>query len=121
MAQASLDYLNRYTERKHYLRMSGDRLLERIRSLEIGMNRRLQRHEASHPEEVIKMQFMIAELLSMLAEIKTCDHLKMSFQLVAFSDEYYRKLHEIFFNNLLYRFNSELANLNSNKIHFIIH
>ena len=48
MAQQSSD--NHYNEKIQFLQSSGRQLLESIKSLEIGMNRRKQQNEQVHPD-----------------------------------------------------------------------
>ena len=123
MAQATLIYLDRYSQRIQCLRTNGDQLLQNIKMLEIGMNRRKQRNETVHLEELNQMHWMVSQLLMMLAEIKTCKHFRRTYQIVRFSDEYYRKIQKIFFEDLLNRFNKRLIALEMNKdneIHFLV-
>ena len=108
MAQQSLYYLNNYNQRIQTLRTCGDQLLERIKMLEIGMNRRKQQNERPHQDELDCMYSMARDLFRMLAEIKTCEYFKATHQLINFNEDFYKKTCHIFFRDLVRQFNIRL-------------
>ena len=108
MAQQSLYYLNNYNQRIQTLRTCGDQLLERIKMLEIGMNRRKQQNERPHQDELNCMYSMATDLLRMLAEIKTCEYFRATCQLINFNEDFYKKTCKIFFRDLVRQFNIRL-------------
>ena len=116
MAQQSLYYLNNYNQRIQFLRTCGDQLLERIKMLEIRMNRRKQQNQQPHQNEVDWMYSMSKNLLGMLAEIKTCEYFRETHQLINFNEDFYKKTCHIFFTDLVRQFNNKLKarRLNAN-------
>ena len=123
MAQQSLNYLNNYNQRIQFLRSQGDQLLESIKMLEIGMNRRKQQYEQPYLYEINWMYSMAKDLFEMLAEIKTCEYFKMTHQLINSNEDFYKKTCRIFFRDLVRQFNAKLnaRRLNaSNRIDFSI-
>ena len=52
MANQMLLFLDNYDHRIQFLRSEGDQLLESIKALEIGMNRRKQQHQQIHMTEI---------------------------------------------------------------------
>ena len=124
MAQQMLCYLDNYDQRIQFLRSQGDQLLESIKSLEIGMNRRKQQHQQVHMTEIDWLYSMTKNLFEMLAEIKTCEYFKMTKKLVSLNDDFYKKTCLAFFSDLIRKFNAKLnaRRLNAeNKIDFSIH
>ena len=108
MAQQSLYYLNNYNQKIQCLQTYGDQLLESIKMLEIGMNRRKQQNEQPHQDEVNCMHAMATDLFRMLAEIKTCEYFKATYQLINFNEDYYKKTCIIYFRDLVRQFNLRL-------------
>ena len=88
MANQMLVFLKQYDYRIQFLRSQGDQLLNMIKSLEIGMNRRKQQLEQPHMAEIDWMYFLVKSLLGMLAEIKTCEYFKMIKKLVSMHDQF---------------------------------
>lgn len=124
MAQQSLYYLNNYNQKIQFLRSQGDQLLESIKMLEIGMNRRKQQNEPVHLYELDQMYSMVKNLFLMLAEIKTCEYFKMTHQFINFNEDFYKKTCDAFFKDLVRKFNARLnaKRLNANgQIDFSIH
>ena len=103
-----MNYLNNYNQRIQFLRSQGDQLLESIKMLEIGMNRRKQRYEPVHLYEIDWMYTMAKNLFLMLAEIKTCEYFKMTNQLIDLNEDFYKKTCRIFFRDLVRQFNARL-------------
>ena len=123
MANQMLVLLDNYDRRIQFLRSCGDQLLESIKSLEIGMNRRKQQHQPVHMTEIDWMYCMVKKLIGMLAEIKTCEYFKMTKKLVSLNDDFYKKACHAFFKDIVRKFNARLfaKRLNANdKIHFSI-
>ena len=119
MAQQSSDHLNHYNHKIQFLQLCGNQLLESIKSLEIGMNRRKQQNEQVHPDDLNRMYLMTRNFLQMLAEIKTCQYLKMTHKLVNFNDEFYITICDTFFKGFVRRFNTILK-AHDNEIDFSI-
>ena len=105
MAQESLD--NHYNQRIQYLQVCGRQLLESIKSLEIGMNRRHQQNEQVHPDDLNRMYSMTKNFFQLLAEIKNCQYLKTTHKLVNFNEEFYITTCDVFFKNHIRQFNAE--------------
>ena len=117
MANQMLVVLKQYDNRIQFLRSQGDQLLCSIRSLEIGMNRRKQQLEQPHQAEIDWMYFKVKSLLGMLAEIKTCEYFKTTKKLVSMYDRFYQETRNVFFNDLIRKFNMTLKarRLNTNS------
>ena len=116
MAQQSLRYLDNYNQRIRFLRSQGDELLNSIKMLEIGMNRRKQQYQPVYLYEIDWMYSMAKNLFLMLAEIKTCEYFIMSNQLIDLNDDFYKNTSRIFFRDLVRKFNARLnaKRLNAN-------
>ena len=124
MANQMLRFLDNYNRRIQVLRSQGDQLLESIKSLEIGMNRRKQQHQQIHMTEIDWLYSMAKNLFEMLAEIKTCEYFKLTHKLVNFDDDFYKKTCRAFFRDLVRQINAKLnaKRLNANnQIDFSIH
>lgn len=106
MAQQSSDYLNHYNQKIQFLQSCGSQVLQSILMLEIGMNRRKQQNEQVHPDDLNRMYLMTRNFLQMLSEIKTCQYLKTTHKLVNFNDEFYITTCDVFFKDLVRRFNT---------------
>ena len=123
MANQMLVFLDNYDRRIQFLRSEGDQLLDSIKSLEIGMNRRKQQHQPVHMTDIDWMYCLVKKLIGMLAEIKTCEYFKMTKKLVSLNDDFYKKTCHAFFKDIVRKFNARLyeKRLNANdKIHFSI-
>ena len=59
MANQMVVFLENYDRRIQFLRSQGDQLLDSIKSLEIGMNRRKQHLEQPHKAEIDWMYCMV--------------------------------------------------------------
>ena len=66
--------LNCYSQRIQFLRTCVDQLLQRIQSLEIGMNRRKQQNQQPHKDEITMLKLWTKKLLYFLAEINNCQY-----------------------------------------------
>ena len=119
MAQQSSDYLNHYNQKIQFLQLCGNELLNSIKSLEIGMNRRKHQNEQVHPDDLNRMYLMTRNFLQLLSEIKTCEYLKTTHKLFNFNDEFYITTCDVFFKNFVRRFNAILK-ANDNEIDFSI-
>ena len=123
MANQMVVFLENYDRRIQFLRSQGDQLLDSIKSLEIGMNRRKQHLEQPHIAEIDWMYCMVKTFFGMLAEIKTCEYFKIVKKLVSSNDHFYQKTCNAFFNDLVRKFNARLnaRRLNANNdIDFLI-
>ena len=103
MTQQLLYCLNNYNHKIQFLRTEGNQLLESIKMLEIGMNRRKQQLQQPHPDELYCLYLMTRDLLRMLAEIKTCEYFKMTQQLINFNEDLYKKTCHAFFRDLVHK------------------
>ena len=108
MANQMLIFLNNYDQRIRFLRSQGDQLLQSIKSLEIGMNRRRQQYQQPHLYEIDWMQSMAINLLEMLAEIKACEYFKMTHRLVFFDDNLFKETCLAIRRDLIRKFNARL-------------
>ena len=108
MANQMLRYFDKYDQRIQFLRSQGDQLLESIKSLEIGMNRRRQQYQQPHLTEIDWMYSMARNLFEMLAEIKTCEYFKMTHKIINFNEDFYKKTCRAFFRDLVRQFNAKL-------------
>ena len=123
MANQMLTFLDNYDRRIEFLRTEGDQLLESIKSLEIGMNRRKQQGQQPYMHEVDWMYRLVKKFFGMLAEIKTCEYFKIIKELVSFNDDFYKKTCYAFFCDYIRKFNRTLnaRRLNaSGKIDFSV-
>ena len=115
-----LIFLNNYDLRIQFLRSQGDQLLQSIRSLEIGMNRRRQQYQQPHQYEIDWMLSMARNLLQMLAEIKACEYFKMTQRLVFFDDHLFKETCIAIFRDLVRKFNARMDAKRRNRIDFLV-
>ena len=112
---------NDYYERIRFLRTSGDQLLQRIKMLEIGMNRRKQQNQQPHQDEVTSLHAMVSKLLQMLAEINVCQYFQLTNELFNFNEYYYKQMCIRYFQDLMLKFNFRLRAKHLNQIkHYLI-
>ena len=104
MASQMLIFLSSYDDRITFLRSEGDKLLQSIQSLEIGMNRRKQNNQQPHQCEIEWLYSMARKLLEMLAEIKTCEYFKLTHRLVFHNDELYKTTCNSILTDLINKF-----------------
>ena len=78
MAQAMINHYNDHQQRIQFLRSSGDILLQRIKTLEINMNRRKQQNQHPFVQDINSLNAMVKKLLQMLAEINTCQYFQLT-------------------------------------------
>ena len=102
MAQA----VKQYQQQIQYLRLSGDMMLDQIRTLESNMNRRKQQNEQPFIEEINLLNILVKKLLKMLAEINVCEYFKLTNP--QFNLQYYNDLCDRQFNYLMYQFLQKL-------------
>ena len=118
-----LVFLENYDRRIQFLRSQGNQLLNSIKSLEIGMNRRKQQLEQPHMAEIDWMYCMVKTFFGILAEIKTCEYFKMVKKLVSLNDHFYQKTCNAFCNDFVRKFNAKLNARRlsaNNEIDFLI-
>ena len=106
MAQAMLDQFNYYQQRIHFLRLRGDVLLQRIKTLEIKMNKRKQQNQQPYERDVNFLNAMVKKLLQMLAEINTCQYFQLTNE--TFIDFYFNQMCNRYFEDLMQQFVTQL-------------
>lgn len=107
MAQAIISYHNYYQKRIEFLRLDGDLLLQRIKILEVEMNKRKQQNLQPTRQNVNLLNTMVKDLLQMLAEIKTCQYFQLVNQPFTYY-HYFTKMCNSYFNDLLQQFTTKL-------------
>ena len=78
MAQIMLQLNNDYQLQIHYLQSQGDVLLQRIKMLEIKMNRRKQQNQQANQQDINSLNAMVKKLLRMLAQINTYQYFQIT-------------------------------------------
>ena len=107
MAQIMIEQNNNYQNRIDFLRSSGDVLLDRIKMLEIKMNKKKQQNEEADKKDVNCLNAMVEKLFKMLAEINTCEY----FQLINepfIIDSYFNQICKMYFEDYIRRFITQL-------------
>ena len=105
-----------YTYRIQFLRTIGDHLLQQIQVLEIDMNKRKQRNEQPHSNEISKLHDLTTQLLYSLAEINVCQYFYLVDEFYDFNDNYYKKMCHKYFQDLMQQFNLKLKAKRVNQI-----
>ena len=80
MAQMMVNHYNYYSQRIQFLRTHGDVLIQRIKMLEINMNKRKQQNQDPLVQNINSLNAMVKKLLQMLAEIYTCQYLQLTYE-----------------------------------------
>ena len=93
MAQIMLQLNNNYEIQRRYLRMQGDVLLQRIKMLEIKMNRIKQQNQPANQQNINSLNAMVKKLLRMLAKINT-------YQFFENRNEQWNCVNGIYFNQI---------------------
>ena len=109
--------LDCYSQRIQFLRTCGDQLLQRIQSLEIGMNRRKQQNQQPHKDEITMMKSLVKKLLYLLAEINTCQYFQKYQLNFNFNDYYYKQMCTRYYQKLMLKF---ILKLKARNINFTI-
>ena len=109
--------LDCYSQRIQFLRTCGDQLLQRIQSLEIGMNRRKQQNQQPHKDEITMLELLTKKLLYFLAEINTCQYFQKYQFIFNFNKYYYQQICSKYYQKLMLKF---ILKLKAKNIDFTI-
>ena len=107
MAQIMVEQKNNYQNRIYFLRSNGDVLLNRIKMLEIKMNKRKQRNEEADQKDINCLNAMVKKLLRMLAEINTCQYFQLTNEPFII-DFYFNEICNKYFEDYIRRFITKL-------------
>ena len=109
MAQIMINNYNQYQQQRHLLRAHGDVLLERIKILEIKMNKRKQQNEEADPKDINSLNAMVKKLLRMLAKINTYEYYQLTNEpFIRVNDFYFNHIFNNYFEDYIRRFITQL-------------
>ena len=108
MAQAMVNHYNYHQQRIQFLRSYGDVLLQRIKMLEINMNKRKQQNQQPNEQDVNFLNAMVKKLLQMLAEINTCQYFQLTNEPFNTGDFYFNQMCKRYFEDFLQQFIAKL-------------
>ena len=109
MAQAMINHnYNAYQQRIQFLRSHGDVLLQRIKALEINMNKRKQQNQQPMERDVNSLNAMVKKLLQMLAEINACQYFQLTNEQFDVCDHYFNEICNRYFEDLMQNFVAKL-------------
>ena len=109
MAQIMINNYNQYQQQIHLLRAHGDVLLERIKILEIKMNKRKQQNEEADPKDINSLNAMVKKLLRMLAKINTYEYYQLTNEpFIRVNDFYFNHIFNNYFEDYIRRFIRQL-------------
>lgn len=109
MAQIMINNYNQYQQQIHLLRAHGDVLLERIKILEIKMNKRKQQNEEADPKDINSLNAMVKKLLRMLAKINTYEYYQLTNEpFIRVNDFYFNHIFNNYFEDYIRRFITQL-------------
>ena len=109
MAQIMINNYNQYQQQIHLLRAHGDVLLERIKILEIKMNKRKQQNEEADPKDINSLNAMVKKLLRMLAKINTYEYYQLTNEpFIRLNDFYFNHIFNNYFEDYIRRFIMQL-------------
>ena len=123
MESQLVHFFSNYDQRIRFLRSQGDQLLQSIKLLEIEMNQRRQRCLQPYLYQINGICSMTELLFEMLAEIKACEYLKLTQQIVFFNDELFTITASAIKKDLINKFNAKLYarnKFNNDYIDFLI-
>ena len=103
-----IDHYNDYQQRILFLRSSGDVLLQRIKTLEINMNRRKQQNQQPFVQDINSLNAMVKKLLQMLAEINTCQYFQLTNEPFNFYSPYFTQMCNRYFEDFIRQFVGKL-------------
>ena len=109
MAEIMIHNHNNYEVEIYQLRMHGDVLLQRIKMLEIKMNRRKQQNQQASQQDINSLNAMVKKLLHMLAQINTYQYFQITnepFHCV--NGPYFNQMCNNHFESLIKRFITQL-------------
>ena len=107
MAQIMLELNNNYQVKIYHLRTHGDVLLQRIKMLEIKMNKRKQQNQEANQQDINSLNAMVRKLLQMLAKIKTYKYFQITNEPFSCVN-YFNQICNNYFNELIRRFITQL-------------
>ena len=105
-----------YTYRIQFLRTNGDRLLQQIQLLEVDLNKKKQQNQQPLFNEIKKIHDLTRQLLFSIAEINVCQYFYLNNEYFNFNDDYYKKMCNKYFEDLMQQFNSKLKAKIINRI-----
>ena len=109
MAQIMINNYNQYQQQIHLLRAHGDVLLERIKILEIKMNKRKQQNEEVDTKDINSLNAMVKKLLRMLAKINTYEYYQLTNEpFIHVNDFYFNHIFNNYFEDYIRRFITQL-------------
>ena len=109
MAQIMLELSNNYRVKIHHLRTHGDVLLQRIKMLEIKMNRIKQQNQQPNQQNINSLNAMVRKLLRMLAEINTYKYFQITNEpFSCVNQNYFNQICNNKFNDLIQNFITQL-------------
>ena len=108
MVQAMINHYNDHQQRIQFLRSSGDILLQRIKTLEINMNRRKQQNQHPFVQDINSLNPMVKKLLQMLAEINTCQYFQLTNEPFNCYSPYFTRMCNRYFEDLIQQFIAKL-------------
>ena len=109
MAQIMIKNYNQYQKQIHGLRAHGDVLLQRIKILEIKMNKRKQQNEEADPKDINSLNAMVKKLLRMLAKINTYEYYQLTNEpFIRINDFYFNHIFNNYFEDYIRRFIMQL-------------
>lgn len=98
MAQIMVEQNNNYQNRIYFLRSHGDILLNRIKMLEIKMNRMKQRNQEANERDI-----------NLLAEINTYQYFQLTNEpFMCVNDNYFNQIRNNYFEHYIRRFITQL-------------
>ena len=109
MAQIMIELNNNYQVQIYHLRTHGDVLLQRIKMLEIKMNRRKQQNQQANQQDINSLNAMVKKLLRMLAQINTYQYFQITNEpFSCVNHNYFNQICTNYFNDLIRRFITQL-------------
>lgn len=108
MAQQMINHYNYYQQRIQFLRLSGDILLDRIKTLETNMNRSKQQNQQPFQQDLNSLNAMVKKLLQMLAEINTCQYFQLTYESFNCYSDYFIQMCNRYFQHLMHQFIEKL-------------
>ena len=109
MAQIMINNYNQYQQQIHLLRTHGDVLLERIKILEIEMNKKKQQNKEVDIKDINSLNAMVKKLLRMLAKINTYEYYQLTNEpFIRVNDFYFNHICNNYFEDYLRRFITQL-------------
>ena len=109
MAQIMVEQNNNYQNRIYFLRSHGNILLNRIKMLEIKMNKKKQQNKEADQKDINSLNAMVKKLFRMLAEINTCQYFELTNKpFIHVNDFYFNQICNKYFEDYIRRFITQL-------------